>query len=220
MLLIIAYIAGLVAVILLVGTAATEPSVLGRLKMFSNPCMTMWLAYFVLTPSGMYSMIFIMYIPFIPVFILFIRHRRFTKTHTNDKLCADCGYLLEKHPADTHPDDNPSPVCPECGGRFWFYMPAKHWGDLHATSNMPRLWVSRRQLLFMFVLSAAIITSGIVLARSLQRSFLGWQIGSVDIGWVPPFATWIAAVSATFLVNQAIRRRADEARLTAKAPPS
>jgi len=138
---------------------------------------------------------------FVILFNYFLRQKLLVQMHAGQRLCAICGYVLT--------NNNP---CPECNGRYWFVMPKSMFGKWNENSNMPRLWVSGRELALMIGSTVVLLVLGAAASWAVPATISSWQIGGVEFGWVVPMGIWAGAVALAFVVAGAIRRRADRRR--------
>lgn len=135
------------------------------------------------------------------IFVVVTHYIRFVRRHRCQRLCAECGYPLL-------PGERNGRPCPECGNLWWLIVPAESSEMYKKSPDMPRFWIRRRYLAFLFVFTAAILGAGAELARTIGRE--------IDHEWASPtvaLGVWMASAAVVIAVLVSVRRTEDAKRI-------
>ncbi len=141
----------------------------------------------------------------VPTAIWSVTHySRFARSHRDQRLCADCGYLLPTETFEGRP-------CPECGSASWVVMSSSQLEMFERSPGMPRYWIEMRVLVPVFLLCAALMGLGRELANGIGREIEQiWLAAAVAVG------VWFGSAGVAIAVVVSVRHAADAKRIARK----
>lgn len=138
----------------------------------------------------------------VPTAIWSITHySRYARRYRDQRLCADCGYLLPAEIFEGKP-------CPECGSECWVVMPSSQLEMFERSPSMPKYWIEMRVLVLVFLLCAALMGLGRELGNGIGREIEHtWLAAAVAVG------VWIGSAGVAIAVTVSVRHAADTKRI-------